>query len=358
MALESLEAREAAAHAIDVVAEGTVVAVAALLAVHAIRARRARVRAHWARPALGAVALAVDRVTRALVLTLTRQVALCPVGPRRARLIAKCTLPASGTVAGTRHMVARATVLAFAHLTAVLAIAPIGTLDVALLTFPAGPAGAVSTERVAVGTVQAGTVVGAVFTPPPRGTQFGAGGSPVAGLTLADAGLDTLAVVTLLGTLRHAVRPVERAAREAHAAHVHRPPFVDNLSPVDFSDPNLVLGAARREGPAPGVGPLPVGLLLLNLYLDSVRLLLRADVGPGELDPACSHVATAEAAVIDADCLQVVPHHVLAFFVLEVRIFFRFWGKDEAVHHRHVALRCLCKIDHAESHGGGKGADD
>ena len=43
-----------------------------------------------------------------------------------------------------------------------------------------------------------------------------------------------------------------------------------HLSPVDFSDLNLVLGAARRKGPAPGVGPLPVGLLLLNLYLDGV----------------------------------------------------------------------------------------
>ena len=58
---------------------------------------------------------------------------------------------------------------------------------------------------------------------------FGAGGSPVAGLALADAGLDALAAVALLGALGHAARPVERAAREALAAHVHRPPLVDHL---------------------------------------------------------------------------------------------------------------------------------
>ena len=58
---------------------------------------------------------------------------------------------------------------------------------------------------------------------------FGAGGSPVAGLALADARLDALAAVALLGALGHAARPVERAAREALAAHVHRPPLVDHL---------------------------------------------------------------------------------------------------------------------------------
>ena len=46
--LGALEAREAPALAVDVVAEGAVVAVAPLLAVHPVRPRRARVRAHAA----------------------------------------------------------------------------------------------------------------------------------------------------------------------------------------------------------------------------------------------------------------------------------------------------------------------
>ena len=46
--LAAFEPREAPALAVDVVAEGAVVAVAPLLAVHPVRPRRARVRAHAA----------------------------------------------------------------------------------------------------------------------------------------------------------------------------------------------------------------------------------------------------------------------------------------------------------------------
>ena len=38
---------------------------------------------------------------------------------------------------------------------------------------------------------------------------------------------------------------------------------------------NLVLGTARREGPTPGVGPLPVWLLLLYLDLHGVSAMNR-----------------------------------------------------------------------------------
>ena len=52
-----------------------------------------------------------------------------------------------------------------------------------------------------------------------------------------------------------------------------------------------------------------------------LRFLLRADVGPGELDPARPHVAAAEAAVVNADHLQVAPRHAVALLALEGRIF-------------------------------------
>ena len=59
---------------------------------------------------------------------------------------------------------------------------------------------------------------------------FGAGGSAVAGLALADVWLDALAAVAALRALGQAHRPVGGAARRVSlAAHVHGTPLVDQL---------------------------------------------------------------------------------------------------------------------------------